>query len=90
MAGVGIAVGGGEGVDHPGEAAVVADDDVGIGIEGEEGRKRGYAITHVAAHQQPALGVDVVAEGQLGEVAAVEGDEEAAQEAADRTMPPVP
>ena len=84
MGGVGIAVGGGERVHDPGEAAVVADHDVGVLVEGEEGRERGDAVAHVAAHQQAAVGVDVVAEGQLAEVVAVEREADAAQEAAER------
>jgi hypothetical protein len=56
VGGVGIGVGGGEGVHHPGEAAVVADDDVGVLVEGEEGRERGDALADVAAHEQAALG----------------------------------
>ena len=81
-AGVGIGVRRGEGIHDPGEAAIVADDDVGILIEGEERRQGGDAIADVAAHEQAALGVHVVAEGQLGEIAAVEGEQKAAQEAA--------
>ena len=71
-----------ERIQHPGEPAIVADDDVGIRIEGQEGRQRLHAIADVAAHQQQAVLVDVVAEGKLGEVAAIEGNQHAAQEAA--------
>ena len=42
------------------------------------------AVADVAAHQQPAVGSDVVAERQLGDVASVEGDQQLAEEAADR------
>ena len=83
MGGVGIVVGGGEGVDDPGKAAVVAEHDVGVLIEGEERRQGRDAVADVAAHQQTALGVDVVAEGQLAQIAAIEGDQDAAQEAAE-------
>ena len=82
MARVRKRVGRREPVRDPRQAAVLAHDDVRIGIEGEEGRQRGDAIPDVAAHQQTALRADIVAEGQRRDVAAVEGDERAAQEAA--------
>jgi hypothetical protein len=64
------------------KAAIVADDDVGILIEGEEGRQGRDAIAHIAAHEQTALRIYIVAEGQLGDIAAVECKQEAAQKAA--------
>ena len=82
MSRVRIAVGGSECVHDPGEPAIVANHDVRILIEGKKGRQRRYAIAHVAPHQQTALGVHIVAERQLAEIAAIEGDEDAAQEAA--------
>ena len=84
MAGVGVVVRSGEGIHDPGEAAIVAEHDVRVLLEGQEGRQRGHALAHVAAHQQAALGVHVVAEGQLGQVAAVECQQNPAQEAAQR------
>ena len=65
--------------------AVLADHDVGVGIEGEKrAGQRLDALQDVAPHQQPAVRRDVVAEGQLGEVAAVERDQETPEEAAER------
>ena len=72
----------GEGVHDPVEAAVVADDDVGVLVEGEEGRKSGDAIATLRRMSSRLLGVDVVTEGELGEVAAIEGEQEAAEESA--------
>ncbi len=65
-----------EAINNPGEAAILAEHDIGIWVVGEERRQCRYAIAEVAAHQQPALRRDVIAEGELGEVAAVERDEE--------------
>ena len=80
VGGVGIGFGGGEGVEHPGQAAVVADHDIGVRIEGEKWSQGLDAIMKGAPHQQNAVGIDVVAEGHLAQVAAVEGDQDAAQE----------
>ena len=77
-----ITVGSSEGIDHPRQPAIVAEHDVRIRIVGEKRRQRRYAIAHIAPHQQPAIAVHIIAERQLGQVAAVEGDNDAAQEAA--------
>ena len=74
----------GEAVEHPHQPPLVAEDDVRIGVEGEERRDRGDALADVASHQQPALRRDVVAERQPGEIAAVEGDEQPPEQAAER------
>ena len=66
VARVGRRVGGCEGIDDPGEPAVVPDDDVRVRIECEEGRKRRGASNNVAPHQQTAIWVNVVAKRQLG------------------------
>src|SRR6185436_17743321 len=83
MAGVWIAGRHRERVHHPREAAVLADDDVGILVVDEERRERLGAGADVAPHQQAALGGDVVTERQLGQIAAVEGDDQAPEEAAE-------
>ena len=82
MGGVWIAVRSRVRIHDPGQAAIVADHDVRIGIVGEERREGGDALANVAAHQQAAVAVHVVAEGQLRQVAAVERDHDAAQKTA--------
>jgi hypothetical protein len=54
-----------------------------------KGASAGHAVAHVAAHQDAALVVHVVAEGQLGDVAAIERDEERRKKPPN-SMPPVP
>ena len=76
--GIGIAGGGGEGVEHPVEMTVIADHDIGIGVPVQERRERTDPAENVTAHEKPALRRDVVAEGNLPEVAAIGGDEGAA------------
>ncbi len=68
------------GVQHPEDPAIVRDDDVRVGVEGEKRRERPDPFADVAAHQEPAVRRDVVAERQLGDIAAVEGDQQPAQE----------
>ncbi len=79
-----IAVRGRERVHDPAQPAIVADDHVGIFVERQEAAgERGDAVADVAPHQQPAVGADVVAERQLGEIAAIERDEQPAEESAE-------
>src|ERR1700723_4767504 len=82
MSGVRISIRRSEGIHHPGQAAVIADDNVRILIESKERREGGDAIANIAVDKQAALRVDVVAEGDLGDVAAVERNQRAAQKAA--------
>ena len=70
-------------VDHPRQPPIVADDDVRILVEGEEGRERRDPLADVAPHQQPALRRHIVAERQLGEIAAVERDDQPSEIAAE-------
>ena len=72
-----------ERVHHPRQPPIVADDDVRIRIEGEEWRERLNAFAHIAPHHQPALHRHIVAERQLRDVAAIDGDEQAAEESAE-------
>ena len=44
------------------------------------GRERSYAVQNIPSHQQPALGIDVVAERNLREIVAIESDQETTQE----------
>jgi hypothetical protein len=83
VGGIGVGVGSGVGVEDPGEFAGVADDEVGVLVEGEEGGEGGYALADVAAHEEAAVRGDVVAEGELADVAAIEGEEDAAEEASE-------
>ena len=78
-----IALRRGEAVHHPRQPAIVADDDVRIAVEDEERGECLDALADVAAHQQPAARGDVVAEGQLAQVAAVERDDQPAEEPAE-------
>src|SRR6185437_745582 len=49
---------------------------------GEERRQRRYTIAHVAPNQQSAIAVYIIAEWQLADVAAIEGEQDAAQKTA--------
>ena len=72
-----------EGIEHEREPPVVSDDDVRVGIEGEEGRERPHALADSAPHQQAAVCGDVVTEREPGQVPSVERDEDAAQKPAE-------
>ena len=67
-----IVVRDGERIHDPGKPAIVAHHHVGVLIEGEERCNCRDAFAYVAPHQQPALRVDVVAERQLSQIAAVD------------------
>ena len=82
VARVRVTVGDRERVHQPRQPAIVIEDDIRIGVDGEERRQRGHAIPDIAPHQQPALCGHVVAERQLREIAAVERDNHAPQNAA--------
>ncbi len=82
MGGVRILIGGGESIHHPREPAVLADYQVRIRIVSKEGRQGGYPIAHVAPHQQPALRIDIVAERQFSQIAAIKRQHYTAQQAA--------
>ena len=83
MGRVRILVGSGERIHHPRKPAILADHHIWVGIVGEKRSQGRYAIAHVAPHQQPALRVHVVAEGQLSQIAAVDRKQDAAQKAAE-------
>ena len=55
----------------------------GSGSSVKKPRQRVDAIADVAPHQQPAVGRDVVAERQLGDIAAIESDQQTPEEAAE-------
>ena len=79
---VGVAVRLGKRIENPRQASVVAQDNVRISVEGEERRQGRDPVPHFAPHQEAAVRVDIVAEGQLAQVAAIERDQDAAQETA--------
>ena len=62
--------------------SVVAEHNVRVLLEGEEWGQRRHTIAHIAPHQQPALRSHIVTEGQLGQIAAVECEQNAPQKAA--------
>src|SRR6185437_5107919 len=82
MSRVGVVVGGGERVHHPVQAAVLAHHDVGVRLVGKKRCQSFHTRAHIAAHQQPAAVVHVVAEGQLGEITARGRDQNTPQPAA--------
>ena len=79
---VGISVRLRKGIQNPGQPAIIAHHNIRILIEGEERRQSGGTLAHCAPHQQTALSVHIVAERQLGQVAAVKGNQSAAHESA--------
>ena len=78
-----ISVGGREGVHQPVDPAVISHDHVRIRIQRQKRRQRLHAIAQIAPHQQPAVRADIVAERQLGQIAAVIGDQRTAQQPAE-------
>ena len=78
---VGEAVGGGVGVLDPAEAAVLTDDDVGVGVQAEEGCDLGDAVLDVATEEHAALAAHGAGDEDVG-VAERPGEGEPLEEAA--------
>ena len=78
---VGVAVGDRVGVLDPVEAAVLADDDVGVGVELEEGREFVDALLDQASEEDAAVAVNGAGDEDVG-VAEGPGEGEAAEEVA--------
>src|SRR5262245_25321239 len=71
---VGKPVRGGERVHDPVKSTIVTDDDVRVLIEAEEWRQFRCALTYIAAHEQNAVGTNVVGKRDLQKVAYRPGD----------------
>ena len=78
---VGVAVGRGVGVLDPVKPAVVGDDDVGVGVEREERRKRVDALLDQPAEEDAALAGERAGDQDVG-VGERPGEGESAEEAA--------